>query len=502
MQGIEYKKVGAKRVPTPRSASTPENAYWRGFRNINEVKLNGPVNHIDFSPVAPYHFAVSSGTNVVLYSGETRQKIKSFSRFLDIAYSGNFRHDGKLLTAGDEKGNIKVFDVETKTMLRQSQPHSAAVHCVDFQSSTQLLSGSDDKSICLYDIPTNTVVNTYHGHTDYVRCLSTGPASGPSSDLFVSGGFDHCVKLWDLRVEPSHANVQTLATPQAVTSLLQLSTSLLLAASDSSICVFDVTGGGRPLERLSLHAKQVTCLTQYLCPAQGKSRILSASLDGAVRVLDPASFAVVHNFKFPDPVLAVAVSPGNVMAVGTSTGILSTRVRSENAQEEEETPTLRPGALFAKPASRKRTGTAARSEVTPGRAEKLSKWDQHMKRFEYVKALDAVLQSRSVKDIIALVEELHARSDLPIAIRGRSDKELEPLISFVTFYITDPMYTTTLLTVANIILDVYADQVGKSSLMDSQLVKLRRCLDTEIELQKNVFKVQGMLDSVVANSPN
>lgn len=30
--------------------------------------------------------------------------------------------------------------------------------------------------------------------------------------------------------------------------------------------------------------------------------------------------------------------------------------------------------------------------MTPGRAEKLSKWDRHMKRFEYVKALDAVLQ--------------------------------------------------------------------------------------------------------------
>ena len=28
---------------------------------------------------------------MVLYSGETRQKIKSFSRFLDIAYSGGLR---------------------------------------------------------------------------------------------------------------------------------------------------------------------------------------------------------------------------------------------------------------------------------------------------------------------------------------------------------------------------------------------------------------------------
>ena len=37
-------------------------------------------------------------------------------------------------------------------------------------------------------------------------------------------------------------------------------------------------------------------------------------------------------------------------------------------------------------------------------------------------------------------------------VRRRSDKELEPLISFVTFYIADPLYTTTLLTVANIIL--------------------------------------------------
>lgn len=85
---------------------------------------------------------------MVLFSGETRQKVKSFSRFLDIAYSGsffnpclfigNFRRDGKLLTAGDEKGNIKVFDVETKTMLRQAQPHSSYTHFFFFMSELSM----------------------------------------------------------------------------------------------------------------------------------------------------------------------------------------------------------------------------------------------------------------------------------------------------------------------------------------------------------------------------
>ena len=93
---------------------------------------------------------------------------------------------------------------------------------------------------------------------------------------------------------------------------------------------------------------------------------------------------------------------------------------TQSAQEEEEQPTLRPGALFAKPASRKRSGTAARSEVTPGRAEKLSKWDQHMKRFEYVKALDAVLQvGMGTKGHVVAQREGHRGADGGVACAQR-----------------------------------------------------------------------------------
>lgn len=65
---------------------------------------------------------------------------------------------------------------------------------------------------------------------------------------------------------------------------------------------------GRTLHRLSVHQKQVTALSLYRSPQHERTRILSSSLDGTVRVIDPATYTVVHNFKFPDPVLAVAVS--------------------------------------------------------------------------------------------------------------------------------------------------------------------------------------------------
>lgn len=34
-----------------------------------------------------------------------------------------------------------------------------------------------------------------------MRTLGMGVEGGVQSDVFVSGGYDHCVKLWDVRLE-------------------------------------------------------------------------------------------------------------------------------------------------------------------------------------------------------------------------------------------------------------------------------------------------------------
>lgn len=73
-----------------------------------------------------------------MYSGLSRQLRRTFGRFKDVAYSGCFRHDGKLLVAGGQNGLVQVRQgspAGCHAMLallllhnwsNQEQPHTAA----------------------------------------------------------------------------------------------------------------------------------------------------------------------------------------------------------------------------------------------------------------------------------------------------------------------------------------------------------------------------------------
>lgn len=87
------------------------------------IKEYASVTSINFSPVSPYDFAVTSSTRVQVYSSKTHQPKKTISRFKDIAYSGSFRQDGKLIVAGDATGLIQMFDVGYRAILRSFKGH-------------------------------------------------------------------------------------------------------------------------------------------------------------------------------------------------------------------------------------------------------------------------------------------------------------------------------------------------------------------------------------------
>lgn len=60
---------------------------------------------------------------VTLYNSRSNEVVRTFSRFKETAYCGSYRKDGKLLVAGCEDGDVRLFDTAAKSMLRVFKAH-------------------------------------------------------------------------------------------------------------------------------------------------------------------------------------------------------------------------------------------------------------------------------------------------------------------------------------------------------------------------------------------
>jgi U3 small nucleolar RNA-associated protein 15 len=62
---------------------------------------------------------------VQVYNPVTKVVTKNLNKFKEAAYGATFRADGHLLCAGGEESVVRLFEVNTKSMLRQFRGHKA-----------------------------------------------------------------------------------------------------------------------------------------------------------------------------------------------------------------------------------------------------------------------------------------------------------------------------------------------------------------------------------------
>ena len=151
--GGAYKRLELLRRAKTLEAATPEQKYWRRFKTVAVHKAYAPVHCVAFAPAAPFDFCTTNSTRVQIYGNKGKTLRRTISRFKDVVYTAAFRGDGKLLVAGGEEKDLKVFDTGTGGMLRMLKGHTRAVHTCHFaDDKVHLMSGGDDAVVRFWDV--------------------------------------------------------------------------------------------------------------------------------------------------------------------------------------------------------------------------------------------------------------------------------------------------------------------------------------------------------------
>ncbi|XP_017877028.1 U3 small nucleolar RNA-associated protein 15 homolog [Ceratina calcarata] len=487
-----FKKLNTKGFARPGSEITPDTVYWKKYSAPVLVKEFGPIDYIDFSPVEPHYFAVTCSVRVQVYNPITKLVTKNLSRFKEAAYGGSFRNDGRLICAGGEEAVIRLFDVNTKSLLRLFSGHKAAVHRTFFTADNlHIASFSDDKTTILWDIPSEKQVISFNEHSDYIRAGAVSPIS---KDIFLSGGYDKQIHMYDTRTSQKILSV-THEAP--VESLLFLPMGgIFLSAGGTEIRVWDALAGGRLLAKIGQHHKTVTCLKI----ASNGYRIVSGSLDRHVKIYDSGTYKTVHSFDYPNAILSIGISPNDeTIVAGMVDGLISVKRREENVKNEKPQRKKVSYRHSGKNLHTPQVNIVVHREMK----EIMSKHDTCLRKFEYSKALDCVMMNYVVNKTphvtVALMQELIRRQGLKQALSARDGKSLVNIIKFLNRHIGSVQFGRVLLYVANVLMDIYEDHLDE---LAAEPRKMFSILASKLEEEENLIlalsELQGKLHMILS----
>jgi len=489
-------RVAIVKNPVLPAQTTPEQRYWRGYTNTQLVKEHNAVSHICFNPISPHDFAITSSTRIQVFSSRTREVVKTFSRFKDTVYSGEYRYDGKLLVAGDASGLVQVFDaIQPRTLLVTINPSTHPTHVTKFHPtiSTNLLTASDDRVARLYDISSaSSPIISFDDHEDYIRTASFIP----SSNLITTGCYDGFVRIFDARV--GSAPVAKFKQNSPVEDILPISPTSMVTAGGPSIKIWDMAAG-KLVNEMANFQKTVTCLAD----AGDNRGIIAGSLDGHVKVFDLVNWEVKFGWKFGGGVLSCGVSPNSKHFVaGLTSGLLSIRTRKTEPKVKQGVKQVKSNAFKKMLRGAEYHGEEEHRIISdkPKTTRKLKTFEKHLNAFRWSEALDSAFIPGVSKEItVSVLEELKKRGKVRASLHGRDETSLEPILTWSLKAIEDVRSVNIVADWIAVIIELHGGMIEKAPVLEELILTLRKKISQEVEKAREAQKIEGMLQLLTAN---
>lgn len=100
-----------------------------------------------------------------------------------------------LIASGSDDGQIKLWNIESKTCIRTLRGHNQDVRLILFSNDNSLLfSGSLDKTIKIWDVQTGECLHNLVEHKDCIISIIFNSIS----KLLCSISYDLCIKIWNV----------------------------------------------------------------------------------------------------------------------------------------------------------------------------------------------------------------------------------------------------------------------------------------------------------------
>lgn len=296
------------------------------------VKPNRPlaaITAVTFSPDGK-KLAVGTYGEAVVFDTGTWQQIAQYRQVDDSVRTLAFNQDNQTLAVGSgfpgRTGQTVLWDTTGVKPPRMLPAQYDSIESVAFEKSGKsLLVGADDNKVrYLADIAAGpgTVLDSHNGR---VQAVAFSPKE---NSIFVSGGMDKIVKVWDLKSVKNVVNFDQSDAGITGLTFLNNGDQFVGSSLDGRLYWWGVGYDAKKAAYNGYHFRTVGAHeggVYTLSRAASGNRMITGGADHVVCIWDINSGGKIREFKdaTTQPIYAAALSPdGKIAAAGGRDGLL------------------------------------------------------------------------------------------------------------------------------------------------------------------------------------
>jgi U3 small nucleolar RNA-associated protein 15 len=139
-------------------------------------------------------------------------------------------------------------------------------------------------------------------------------------------------------------------------------------------------------------------------------------------------------------------------------------------------------------------------QIMKKRNNKLKVYDKMLKSFQYQNALNSVLNSQNVEDIISVIEELITRNALKLSLLNRTEEEVKVILKFIEKKINDPRICNILIHLFDLIVEYYSKVFGMNIEIDNLFDSINKKIEEEIKNQEEFTNIHNDLEDLLTHN--